>query len=111
VASRIHQLRLALDAACLAATQVDQDGPLVEHLNHRLLEAGRALGVELDKVARPMVVDYPECPGPYCLMCNGEACNLCGASCWNNAAPHCHHGSDERHMDPARRAARAKGGA
>jgi hypothetical protein len=42
----------------------------------------------------------PECPGPDCLMCNGEACNLCGAGCWNNAAPFCDHASDERHQDP-----------
>jgi hypothetical protein len=39
----------------------------------------------------------PECPGPDCLMCSGEACNLCGAGCWNNKAEHCEHGSVERH--------------
>jgi hypothetical protein len=42
----------------------------------------------------------PECPGPDCLMCNGAACNLCGAGCWNNSAPHCDHASDERHHAP-----------
>lgn len=47
----------------------------------------------------------PECPGPECMMCSGEACNLCGAGCWDydgtlrNGAP-CEHDSAERHMDP-----------
>lgn len=35
-----------------------------------------------------------------CLMCSGEACNLCGAGCWNNQAPHCDHDVIERHMEP-----------
>lgn len=42
----------------------------------------------------------PECPGPDCLMCSGEACNLCGAGCWNNSAQFCEHASDERHGYP-----------
>lgn len=33
-------------------------------------------------------------------MCSGAACNLCGAGCWNNAAPFCDHATDERHQEP-----------
>lgn len=36
----------------------------------------------------------PECPGPYCKMCNGEACALCGAN-----GPPCDHDVDDRHRD------------
>ncbi len=40
----------------------------------------------------------PECPGEHCLMCNGQACNLCGAGCWNNAPEKpCEHDVVERH--------------
>jgi hypothetical protein len=46
-------------------------------------------------------MDEPECPGPDCLMCNGEACNLCGAGCWNNRPDkRCEHAVDERHREP-----------
>jgi hypothetical protein len=45
-----------------------------------------------------------ECPGPDCLMCNGEACNKCGAGCWEHrippARPPCEHDVDERHEEP-----------
>jgi hypothetical protein len=52
------------------------------------------------KRGQAVALDEPGCPGPDCLMCNGAACNLCGAGCWNNAAPHCDHDGDERHMEP-----------
>lgn len=43
----------------------------------------------------------PECPGPGCAMCSGEACELCGAGCWNsNPVWHCEHSVDERHCEP-----------
>lgn len=49
-----------------------------------------------------------DCPGPHCLMCSGEACNLCGAGCWDGdprdgsdpSRPICEHGTLERHADP-----------
>jgi hypothetical protein len=46
--------------------------------------------------------DAPECPGPDCLMCNGEACDKCGAGCWNNDPdrPKCEHDVIERHEYP-----------
>lgn len=42
----------------------------------------------------------PECPGSDCMMCSGEACNLCGAGCWNNRAVNCEHDTEERHRAP-----------
>lgn len=40
----------------------------------------------------------PECPGPKCLMCNGAACNKCGAGYWDNSrSVHCKHDGLERH--------------
>ena len=42
----------------------------------------------------------PECPGPDCLMCNGAACNKCGAGCWGRPEKPCDHATDERHHDP-----------
>lgn len=33
-------------------------------------------------------------------MCNGAACNQCGAGCWNNAAPYCEHDVTDRHGEP-----------
>lgn len=49
-----------------------------------------------------LVSDRPQCPGEHCKMCNGEACNWCGAGCWRNAAwdkiP-CDHDSEERHRE------------
>jgi hypothetical protein len=45
--------------------------------------------------------DEPECPGEDCLMCNGQACNKCGAGCWNNAlTKKCEHDVMERHEAP-----------
>lgn len=38
-----------------------------------------------------------KCPGEDCLMCTGEACNLCGAGCWDPSVSDCDHGSAERH--------------
>lgn len=40
-----------------------------------------------------------ECPSEDCLLCNGEACNLCGAGCWNNSAKNCTHDVMERHEE------------
>ncbi len=43
----------------------------------------------------------PECPGPHCMMCSGESCNLCGAGCWNNDPDlFCEHDTADRHADP-----------
>ncbi len=42
----------------------------------------------------------PACPGPDCMMCSGEACDLCGAGCWSNAVTRgspCEHDVLERH--------------
>lgn len=48
------------------------------------------------------------CPGPDCWMCNGQACNLCGAGCWMGcAAVYCDHDVMDRHEDPSQEAARA----
>lgn len=44
-----------------------------------------------------------ECPGSDCMMCNGEACKLCGAGCWigsNKPQSPCEHDVIERHTDP-----------
>lgn len=44
-----------------------------------------------------------ECPSDECLMCNGQACNKCGAGCWNNnPARKCEHDAMDRHgsMEP-----------
>jgi hypothetical protein len=35
-----------------------------------------------------------------CSMCSGEACNKCGAGCWNNSVTDCEHDSAERHEEP-----------
>jgi hypothetical protein len=45
--------------------------------------------------------DRNVCPGPDCLMCNGEACALCGAGCSNTdpARPVCEHDVIERHTE------------
>ena len=40
---------------------------------------------------------HKDCPSGWCPMCNGEACNKCGAGCWNNNAPLCEHDVIERH--------------
>ena len=48
--------------------------------------------------------DEPECPGPDCLLCKGEACDACGAGCWNNDPdrPPCEHDVYERHQSQGR---------
>lgn len=46
------------------------------------------------------------CPGPECPMCNGEACNLCGAGCWSPGA-RCQHDVLDRHARAATEAAEA----
>lgn len=33
-----------------------------------------------------------------CMVCSGEACNLCGAGCWSNRRD-CEHDVIERHED------------
>lgn len=53
----------------------------------------------------------PRCPSEHCRMCTGEACNLCGAGCWDGAPrlgddpdrPPCEHDVIERHQDRQRR--------
>lgn len=35
-----------------------------------------------------------------CMMCSGEACNLCGAGCWSNRRD-CEHDVMERHEEPS----------
>jgi hypothetical protein len=45
--------------------------------------------------------ESPECPGPYCSACNGEACWLCGAGITNRyGKPPCEHDVIERHKTP-----------
>jgi len=56
----------------------------------------------------------PRCPSEDCRMCTGEACNLCGAGCWDGAPrlgddparPPCEHDVLERHQDREPRGAR-----
>lgn len=50
-------------------------------------------------VAQPEPESGHGCPGD-CMMCSGEACNKCGAGCWNNGDPHCDHDVLERHEEP-----------
>lgn len=55
----------------------------------------------------------PECPGPDCMSCSGEACQLCGAGCWNNAGcgHDCEHDVIDRHnYDPNWRCLRCQAG-
>lgn len=40
-----------------------------------------------------------ECPGPDCWMCNGQACALCGAGCWDSSVTDCEHDVIERHTE------------
>lgn len=50
--------------------------------------------------AGALVSDRPQCPGEHCKMCNGEACNWCGAGCWRNPKMDgipCDHDAEERH--------------
>lgn len=50
---------------------------------------------------REAVSAGPECPGPDCMMCSGEACNKCGAGCWASPGTvHCEHDVSERHEAP-----------
>lgn len=40
-----------------------------------------------------------QCPGPHCLLCNGEACDLCGAGLSTDIdRPRCEHDVLERHQ-------------
>lgn len=33
-----------------------------------------------------------------CLLCTGEACDYCGAGCWNNGQTNCQHDVATRHQ-------------
>ncbi len=49
--------------------------------------------------------DEPKCPGPDCVMCNGEACNKCGAGLRRSdlmAVRPCEHDVVQRHEEPER---------
>lgn len=35
-----------------------------------------------------------------CVMCKGEACNFCGAGCWDMSQRSCNHDHLVRHMAP-----------
>lgn len=37
-----------------------------------------------------------------CLMCKGEACNFCGAGCWDPTQRSCDHDQFVRHLEPRR---------
>jgi hypothetical protein len=61
---------------------------------------GKVVRIRIDIVdQQSKKITTPECPGPFCLMCSGEACALCDAGCWNNDPnrPLCEHDSVERH--------------
>lgn len=46
----------------------------------------------------PGVIAEPECPGPDCPLCSGEACDLCGAGLnVDPNRPPCDHDVIERH--------------
>lgn len=62
-------------------------------------EEKRIARERISPTPRAETVWEPECPGPECLMCSGEACNLCGAGCWSRRQD-CEHDSVERHEDP-----------
>lgn len=51
-AMKLRSARAACDEACKAAAYANPDGNEIEHLNHALLEAGRALGLALIARAR-----------------------------------------------------------
>lgn len=42
----------------------------------------------------------PLCPGENCLLCTGEACDKCGAGCWDPSVNDCDHDVVERHEEP-----------
>jgi hypothetical protein len=50
----------------------------------------------------PQCSELPPCPKG-CMMCTNEACDYCGAGCWNNGATACDHDVIERHQEPDRR--------
>lgn len=59
---REHELRKRLELACIDAANADQDGPAIEHLNHRLLDAAHELGRVLiagSEPARSMIDPDP----------------------------------------------------
>lgn len=54
------------------------------------------------------MVEYAECEkgeGNHddCPMCSGEACNLCGAGCWDSSVTDCDHDVVERHQYPEKK--------
>lgn len=63
--------------------------------------------VRVNRDRMPILVEHlcPECtslnPCPEgCVLCFNEACNLCGAGCWNSGRTACDHDVVERHEDP-----------
>lgn len=39
-----------------------------------------------------------DCPSDECPCCTGEACDLCGAGCWDSSAKDCTHDVVDRHI-------------
>jgi len=78
----------------------------MERVDERLKEVRQRFGLDAPAEERQgggeEKTDQPTCPGPDCMMCNGEACALCGAGCHNNDPdrPPCEHDVIQRHTEP-----------
>lgn len=89
-------LRIAHEQACGMTQQLHAEDWAAFGAPQYLIEIERFLDAPLPECAQP------KCPGPDCMMCNGEACNKCGAGCWNNRERNCTHDVAERHEGAAR---------
>ena len=85
---------------------------LAAYVSERGLDGVRAIGLVGPSAPWAELRDAdPECPGEHCKMCNGEACDKCGAGCWDHnrflrGEPRCEHDVDQRHEGEKRHAGR-----
>lgn len=59
---------------------------------------------DLKPLAAPVnqpICNWSQLSQDACKMCSGEACNLCGAGCWNRTERNCQHDVIDRHKEVA----------
>lgn len=60
----------------------------------------RQIGLIVVSYGADQCPSNPAISADHCLMCLNEACNKCGAGCWNRSINNCEHDTAERHEEP-----------
>lgn len=86
------------EGATVQSWRIAGQDELVDVGRRECLEADRRAAVEAAGGEENLCPTTGE-PADDCTFCTGEACNKCGAGCWDGSVENCEHAPDERHHD------------